>query len=159
MSLSSYLRELIHDETSWPAMGEVLERIATRASIDAGGEQRHRFGQDRYVHAPALIDAEVASAIRGLLLTSNPAIKASPARAQEMLDDFADLPLVRYPMQPHQRPALALRNKLPGPPATAPPSRPGRDPAHHGGSVTGGQRYGRVGHAAWRARIGPQQKV
>ncbi len=30
--------------------------------------------------------------------------------AEELLDDFADLPLVRYPMQPHHRRALALRN-------------------------------------------------
>lgn len=75
-------------------------------------ELRERFGQDRYVHAPALIDAEVASAIRGLLLTSKPSIKVSVVRAAEMLDDFADLPLVRYPMQPHQRRALALRNNF-----------------------------------------------
>jgi hypothetical protein len=46
MSLSSYLRELIHDDTSRPAMGEVLERIATRASIDAGGEQIRSFIDD-----------------------------------------------------------------------------------------------------------------
>lgn len=52
---------------------------------------RDRFGQDRRVHAPALIDAEVASAIRGLL-TSKPAIKVGIARAEEMLDDFAELP-------------------------------------------------------------------
>jgi predicted nucleic acid-binding protein len=87
----------------------VVRLLQNRAGDD---RLRHRFGQDRYIHAPALIDAEVASAIRGLLLTSNPAIRASPARAQEMLDDFADLPLVRYPMQPHQRRALVLRNNF-----------------------------------------------
>jgi predicted nucleic acid-binding protein len=27
-----------------------------------------------------------------------------------MLDDFRDLPIVRYPMQPHQRRVLALRD-------------------------------------------------
>lgn len=73
---------------------------------------RERFGQHRYAHAPALIDAEVTSAIRGLLLTSKPSIKISVVRAEQMLDDFADLPLVRYPMQPHQRRALALRNNF-----------------------------------------------
>lgn len=73
---------------------------------------RERFGQDRHVHAPALIDAEVASAVRALLLTSKVAIKISTARAEEMLDDFADLPVVRYPMQPYQRRTLALRNNF-----------------------------------------------
>ena len=73
---------------------------------------RERFGQSRYLHAPALIDAEVASAIRGLLLTSKAAITISTARAEEMLDDFADLPLVRYPMQPYQRRSLVLRHNL-----------------------------------------------
>ncbi|WP_308467582.1 type II toxin-antitoxin system VapC family toxin [Rathayibacter soli] len=73
---------------------------------------RDRFGQQRHVHAPALIDGEVSSAIRGLLLTSKPAIKIDPKRADEMLDDLADLPLVRYPMQPYQRRVLALRNNF-----------------------------------------------
>ncbi len=72
-------------------------------------ELRERFGRQRHVHAPALIDAEVTSAIRGLLLTSKPAIQVTVERAEQMLDDFADLPLVRYPMQPYQRRALALR--------------------------------------------------
>ncbi|MDN5759968.1 MAG: type II toxin-antitoxin system VapC family toxin, partial [Tomitella sp.] len=62
---------------------------------------RDRFGRQRHVHAPALIDAEVTSAIRGLLLTSEPATQIAVERAEQMLDDFADLPLVRYPMQPH----------------------------------------------------------
>ena len=73
---------------------------------------RARLGQHRYVHAPALIDAEVTSAIRGLLLTSKPAIKIRVARAEEMLDDFADLPLLRYPMLPYQRRALTLRDNF-----------------------------------------------
>ena len=73
---------------------------------------RERFGQQRYVHAPALIDAEVSSAIRGLLLTSQLEIKIEVKRAEEMLDDLADLPLVRYPMQPYQRRVLALRNNF-----------------------------------------------
>lgn len=56
---------------------------------------RQRFGRHRHLHAPALLDGEVASEVRGLLLTSNPTIKIETARAEEMLDDFADLPLVR----------------------------------------------------------------
>lgn len=75
-------------------------------------ELRERFSQQRHIHAPALIDAEVTSAIRGLLLTSKPAIRITVVRAGQMLDDFADLPLVRYPMQPYQRRALALRDNF-----------------------------------------------
>lgn len=71
---------------------------------------RERFGRQRHVHAPALIDAEVTSAVRGLLLASKPAIRITVVRAEQMLDDFSDLPLVRHPMQPHQRGALALRD-------------------------------------------------
>ncbi|MCH1881787.1 type II toxin-antitoxin system VapC family toxin [Agrococcus sp. ARC_14] len=73
---------------------------------------RERFGRQREFHAPELIAAEVASAIRGLLLTSKPAIQITQERAQQMLDDFADLPLVRYPMQPFQRRVLALRHNF-----------------------------------------------
>lgn len=75
-------------------------------------EVRERFGRERRIHAPALIDAEVSSAIRGLLLTSKPSIQITVERAEQMLDDFADLPLVRYPMQPYQRRALALRDNF-----------------------------------------------
>lgn len=73
---------------------------------------QERFGKDRRVHAPALIDAEVASAIRGLLLTSKREIQISLRRAEGMLDDFAGLPLVRYPMRPFQRRVLALRDNF-----------------------------------------------
>lgn len=73
---------------------------------------RMRVGREQSLHAPALIDAEVVSAIRGLLLTSEPAFKITATRVEEMLDDFADLPLVRYPMEPYQRRVLALRNNF-----------------------------------------------
>jgi len=46
MSLSSYLRELIHDDTSRPAMTEVLARIGGRASVDASGEDIRSFIDD-----------------------------------------------------------------------------------------------------------------
>lgn len=71
-----------------------------------------RFGRERRLHAPALIDAEVASAVRGLLLTTKPEIQITASRAHEMLEDFADLPIVRYPMQPHQRRVLTLRDNF-----------------------------------------------
>jgi plasmid stability protein len=46
MSLSSYLRELIHDDASRPAMAEVLARIGGRASVDASGEDIRSFIDD-----------------------------------------------------------------------------------------------------------------
>jgi hypothetical protein len=46
MSLSSYLRELIHDDTSRPAMAQVLARIAGRSSIEASAEDIDSFISD-----------------------------------------------------------------------------------------------------------------
>lgn len=43
MSLSSYLRELIHDDTSRPAMADVLARIAGRDNIDATTDEIRSF--------------------------------------------------------------------------------------------------------------------
>ncbi len=43
MSLSSYLRELIHEDTSRPAMTEVLARIASRSAVEASGEDIRSF--------------------------------------------------------------------------------------------------------------------
>ena len=88
----------------------IVVRLLQNRQDDA--ELRERFGRQRHVHAPALIDAEVTSAIRGLLLTSKPAIQIAVERAEQMVDDFADLPIVRYPMQPYQRRALALRDNF-----------------------------------------------
>lgn len=48
MSLSSYLRELIHDSTSRPEMSEVLARIASREHVEAeGGDIRSFIVDDR----------------------------------------------------------------------------------------------------------------
>ena len=46
MSLSSYLRELIHDDATRPELGAVLDRIATRASVEADGEDIRGFIDD-----------------------------------------------------------------------------------------------------------------
>lgn len=43
MSLSSYLRELIHDDVSRPAMNETLAKIAARESIEASTEDIRSF--------------------------------------------------------------------------------------------------------------------
>ncbi|MGH4016737.1 MAG: type II toxin-antitoxin system VapC family toxin [Pseudonocardiaceae bacterium] len=69
---------------------------------------RQRFAAPRAVHAPQLIDAEVASAVRGLLLGG----KISLPRATEMLADFAALRITRYPMRPHLGRIIELRNNL-----------------------------------------------
>jgi predicted nucleic acid-binding protein len=61
------------------------------------------------VHAPHLIDAEVASAIRGLAITSKPEKQLTAARARQMLADYADLRIVRHPMQPVHHRVFALR--------------------------------------------------
>lgn len=45
------------------------------------------------LHAPSLVDFEVVSALRGLTLRGH----LSPTRAQDLLTDFEDLPLQRWP--------------------------------------------------------------
>lgn len=87
----------------------VVRLLQNRAGDD---ELRERFGRQRRVHAPALIDAEVTSAVRGLLLTSKPAVRISVERGEQMLEDFAGLPIVRHPMQPYQGWVLALRDNF-----------------------------------------------
>lgn len=43
MSLTSYLRELIHDSTSRPEMGDVLARIASREQVEAESSDIRSF--------------------------------------------------------------------------------------------------------------------
>lgn len=43
VSLSSYLRELIHDSTSRPEMGDVLARIASREEVEAESSDIRSF--------------------------------------------------------------------------------------------------------------------
>lgn len=73
---------------------------------------RERFGDLRRIDAPSLIDAEVVAAVRGLLITSKPTIAIGFERATQMLDDFADLPLVRHPVQPLHTRVLELRDNF-----------------------------------------------
>ncbi|WP_206447782.1 antitoxin [Agrococcus sp. KRD186] len=46
MSLSSYLRELIHDDASRPEMAEVLSRIASRDGVEASPAAIRSFIDD-----------------------------------------------------------------------------------------------------------------
>jgi plasmid stability protein len=46
MSLSAYLRELIHDDVSRPSMTEIVARIATRDGIEADSDDIRSFIDD-----------------------------------------------------------------------------------------------------------------
>ena len=46
MSLSNYLRELIHNDTTRPTMDEVLARLASRRSANAGTDDIRSFIED-----------------------------------------------------------------------------------------------------------------
>jgi plasmid stability protein len=46
MSLSAYLRELIHDDVSRPSMTETVARIATRDNIEANRDNIRSFIDD-----------------------------------------------------------------------------------------------------------------
>lgn len=95
-------------------MAVVDASIVVRLLLNQDGDQplRERFSIERRVHAPALIDAEVTSAIRGLLMASHPTVNISAARAEEAVVDYASLPIERHAMLPLQRRALALRNNF-----------------------------------------------
>ena len=56
------------------------------------------------LHAPALIDFEVANRVRGLLIAG----KISERRARAAVDDFAELEIRRYPMTGALRAVIAL---------------------------------------------------
>lgn len=61
------------------------------------------------LHTPALIDFEVVSVLRGLIR----AHRVSPTRAEDLLTDFDDLPLRRWPLaDPLRRRALSLRENF-----------------------------------------------
>jgi predicted nucleic acid-binding protein len=84
--------------------------IRLLSSLDGDDLLRQRLA--RTVHAPALIDAEVSSVVRGLTITAKPNVRISPVRAEEMLSDYAGLRIVRHPMQPLQARVFELRDNL-----------------------------------------------
>ncbi|MDQ3761507.1 MAG: type II toxin-antitoxin system VapC family toxin [Actinomycetota bacterium] len=84
----------------------VVVRLLANRPADEG--LRRRLSALRAVHAPHLIDAEVANATRGLLLDG----KIDLSRAVELLTDFAALRIRRYPMRPHLNRVIELRNNL-----------------------------------------------
>jgi predicted nucleic acid-binding protein len=76
------------------------------------GDELLRQRLARTVHAPALIDAEISSVVRGLAITTKPNVRISAERARQMLTDYAGLRIVRHPMRPLQARAFDLRGNL-----------------------------------------------
>ncbi|MDP9444447.1 MAG: PIN domain-containing protein [Actinomycetota bacterium] len=88
--------------------------VDSSAAVDAligaprTSELRARLSADR-LHAPALLDYEVVSVLRGLTLGGGLGV----ARAQEALSDFDDLPIRRWPaLGSLRRRAFQLRDNL-----------------------------------------------
>lgn len=71
--------------------------VDSAAVVDAlsgvpGADQLRARLRDEELHSPALLDFEVVSALRGLTLGG----QLSAARAEDVLTDYADLPLHRW---------------------------------------------------------------
>lgn len=86
--------------------------VIIRLLSNKPGDDLLRQRLARTVHAPALIDAEISSVVRGLSITAKAGTRISAERAREMLADYAGLRIVRYPMQPLQARAFELRDNL-----------------------------------------------
>ncbi|WP_405084734.1 type II toxin-antitoxin system VapC family toxin [Microbispora sp. NBC_01389] len=86
--------------------------IVFRLLANVKGDDLLRQRLARRLHAPALIDVEIASVVRGHLITGKPEVRISGARARTMLERYAQLRIVRHPMLPLQPRALELRDNL-----------------------------------------------
>lgn len=86
--------------------------IIIRLLSSRSGDELLRQRLARTVHAPALIDAEVSSVVRGLTITTKANIRIGPDRAGLMLADYAGLRIVRHPMQPLQARVFELRHNF-----------------------------------------------
>ena len=81
--------------------------VDSAAVVDAltnltGTDELRAYLAAEELHAPSLLDYEVVSAVRGLTLGGH----LSAARAQDVLTDFEDLPIRRWPS------ADALRRRV-----------------------------------------------
>jgi len=83
--------------------------VASRLLASREGDDLLRQRLARSVHAPALIDAEVSSVVRGLAITAAPR-RISAVRAGQMLADYAGLRIVRHRIQPLQARVFELRH-------------------------------------------------
>lgn len=86
--------------------------IIIRLLSSRSGDELLRQRLARTVHAPALIDAEVSSVVRGLTITTKANIRIGPDRAGLMLADYAGLRIIRHPMQPLQARVFELRHNF-----------------------------------------------
>ena len=86
--------------------------IVIRLLANMPGDELLRQRLSRTVHAPALIDAEISSMVRGLSITAKPEVQISRERAREMLADYAGLRIVRHPTRPLQARAFEMRYNL-----------------------------------------------
>lgn len=83
----------------------VVDALTAITGTDA---LRERFAIEE-LHAPDLLDYEVVSALRGLTLGGHISI----ARAQDLLTDFNDLPIQRWPSADAlRRRAFQLRDNV-----------------------------------------------
>ena len=74
-----------------------------------GVDDLHAYLAAEELHAPSLLDYEVLSALRGLTLGAH----LSTARAQDVLTDFEDLSVQRWPsVDSLRRRAFQLRDNL-----------------------------------------------
>ena len=85
--------------------------IIIRLLASRPGDDLLRQRLARTIHAPALLDAEVSSIVRGLSITGS-AKQITAARAGEMLADYAGLRIVRHPMQPLQARVFELQHNF-----------------------------------------------
>ena len=83
------------------ALLELLLRTLRAESVQA-------VVDDRQMVAPAVIDAEVLSALRGLERTRS----ITPARAAVAVNDLRTAPVERYPLDSLLEPAWGLRSRL-----------------------------------------------
>lgn len=82
--------------------------IDALTAVDGTDALRARLSAEE-LHAPDLLDYEVVSVLRGLTLGGH----ISPARAQDLLTDFDDLLLQRWPAaDAFRRRALQLRDNV-----------------------------------------------
>ena len=86
--------------------------IVFRLLANVKGDDLLRQRLARKVHAPAVIDVEIASAVRGHVITSKPGVRITEERARQMLERYAQLKIIRHPMLPLQQRVLELRNNL-----------------------------------------------
>jgi predicted nucleic acid-binding protein len=86
--------------------------IVIRLLANRPGDDLLRRRLARIVHAPALIDAEVSSVVRGLAITTKPNVRITVDRALEFLTDYAGLRILRHAMQPLQARAFEMRQNF-----------------------------------------------